>query len=529
MGRRIFSRRDESYICFENNTHDINVNSYQILETITETQKKDTKGRILTNTGTYTQFGDQRISMLNPIFHNYALYNIINPQLYLRLTDTGGTITGNANGTEIDLNISSAVGSYAVLRSKKVIKYRPGYNVVTRWNEVFATPVANMLQFGGMGNSGSDIYFCYSGITFGVRYSTGGFCDMRKLTVTTAENASVNTTIVLNGVSFTVPLTNSGGSASFTAFEIAKYSYAGWNTEAINDTVVFIAKSVGVKSNSFTYTSAGASVATFEHLKAGASLTTVFVDRADWNGDSDMIATLDPLKRNMYSINYSWYGSGNMIFEVFNPDNQKYETVHTIQFANIQTEPSVSQPNMYLQQGIASLGSTTPSGIRIAGGFAAVEGNYKMEVPIYGVNNSRSIAANTETVLLLLKGRQQVNNFINNSEPLIRYVSIITQGNKPVVIKIIKNPTTMSSGTTSNYIKWNYINEMESITLYDTNCLTRTGGIVLSTYYMSSSAVQHIDLTNKEIIVNQYDVIAITAQSTNISDIDVALTIIEDY
>ncbi len=516
-------------VCFENNTHNINVNSYQILETITETQKKDVKGRLLTNTGTYTQFGDQRISMLNPLFHNYALYNIINPQLYTCLTDTGGTITGNSNGTEIDLNISSSIGSYAVLRSKKVIKYRPGYNVVSRWNVVFTTPVTNMLQFGGMGNNGSDIYFCYSGTDFGVRYSTGGSVDKRKLTITTSETSSVNATVVLNGVSFTVPLTNAGGNTAFTAFEIAKYSYTGWNTEAVDNTVIFIAKNVGLKSNSFSYSSAGNSVATFIQLKVGSSLTTVFVNRADWNGDSDMITALDPLKRNMYSINYSWYGSGNMIFEVFNPDNQKYETVHTIQFANSQLEPSLTQPNMYLQQGIASLGSTTASGIRVAGGFAAVEGNYKIEVPIYGIHNSRSIAANTETVILLIKGRQQINNFINNSEPLIRNLSISTEGAKPVVIKIIKNPTSLSSNTTSDYVKWNYIKETESITIYDTNCLTRTGGIVLSTHYMSNSGGQYIDLTNREIVINQYDIIAITAQSVNISDIHVAVTIVEDY
>lgn len=517
-------------VCPNNNTHSINTETISVIDNVHSAAGIfDNDGKLTVNSGGATQFGEQRVSMYKPIFQIYALYNIINEQIYSIFSANGGTITGNVNGTEIDISISSTIGSYAVLRSTKVCKYRPGYNILVRWNTIYSTPIANCLQFCGIGNNGSDIFFCYNGLDFGVRYSTGGFSEVRALEITAHETSSVNATVTVNGVVYTVPITNSQGDAEFTAYQIAKHTYTGWSVYSISNTVIFTSDAVGSKSGSYTYSSAGVSAGTFSQQKAGAALTTTFVNREDWNGYSTMVVDLDPLKRNMYSIEYSWYGSGNMTFKVYNCESSTYETVHTIRFSNMYTEPSLTQPNMYLQQGLASLGSTTPKTIRVAGGFAAVEGEYYVNYPLYSVNNQKSIASNTETVIMSLRNRDNINGFTNNSEILVKQLLFITEGKKGVMIRIIKNPTTLSGNTTSDFTNWQYVNQDISISVVDKDSRTFTGGDVLATYYIEKDGEKLVDLTTKEIYIHKRDVFLVTAQSTSLCDINCAITIIEDY
>ena len=413
-----------------------------------------------------------------------------------------------------------------MVRSQKVCKYRPGLNLILKWNCVFTTPIANLLQFGGFGNNGSDIYFCYNGTDFGIRYSTGGYSEVRVLTVI-ANLTLTNAIIVLNGVSFTVPLTNSSGNVNFTAFQIAKISYPGGLVSSTGNTVRFVSEDVWIKNGTYSYTNLGSS-GTFTQTRAGVSLTSTFVNRINWNGASRMIQDFDPLKRNMYSISYTWYGSGNMTFKIFDPDKLIYDTVHTIKFANLTTEPSISQPNMYLQQGITSLGSTVAKTIKVSGGFAAVEGNYSRDFPIYSVDNSVIIAANTPTVIASIKNRNSVLGFTNNSEILLRQISLSVDGNKQVKIQIVKNINFLGN-TTTDYLNWAFINETESISLYDNTAKTFSGGTILSTYYLGKIDTEFIDLTGKEITIFKTDTLSIIATSTAISEVSLGITIVEDY
>ena len=469
-------------------------------------------------------YGATRIADYTPIVQQYTLYGIINDQLYTMYCSSNGTITSNNNGTDTDLNISNDLYSYAVLRSKKVIKYRPGYSNTARFNLIFDTPIANCLQFGGLGNHSSDLYFCYNGTDFGVRLSTGGDSEVRHLEITAAETSNSNATIFLDGVEFTVPLTDADGDINFTCHEIANYSYTGWNVEQINNYIFFQKRNVGSAPGSYSYSSDGVSSGTFTQERIGSSLTTTFISKNNWNGTSDMIELLDPLKRNMYYIEYA----GNVIFKVYNPDTSRYENVHTMKFANLQTEPSMNYPNMYLQSGIASLGSTTIKKLTTAGGFGASDGKINIKSPIFGVSSYKSIAKNSETVLITVKNRNTINGYSNQSELIISRLSFSTEGNKPARIRIIKNPTTISNNTNNDYTNWEYINESNSVGIIDKTSNSYTGGELLDTFYLPKEGNLYINLIGREIELHQQDVLIITAESRAISEIDMTITILED-
>ncbi len=515
-------------ICPNNKNHSIDESLTTILKTESDISSYNVGDRLRTIVGEETLFGDIKTATYDPIFQNYTLYGLINDQVYRYSSSGGATVQITDAGNEINLSLGVSSGAIANFGAKQVIKYRPGYSNVTRFNSVFSSGITGCEQSIGLVNKEAELFFKMNGPEFGIEWGTDGLAHCVRLTINTAETQAGNATVRLNGTNYTVPLTNVNNTA-FTAYEIAKFSYSGWITENIGNIVIFQATTVGLRtSGTYTYTGVNASTGTFTTLKSGADMTTTFIPRKFWNGDSELVTTLDPLKRNMYSIEYSWYGSGNINFKVYNGTISRMENLHTLKFANLQTVPSLSQPNLFLEANIRSTTSTTPKTIKVAGNFAATEGVVKIIQPVYGISNTKSISANTETNILCIKNRDTVNGFSNNSETLITRLSLSVDGNKSVTFKVIKIPTTISAGTSTNYLNWQYVNESNSITLYDTNSNTYTGGIVLDSFTLSKTGNLFLDLAGREYVLYQNERIVFSAFSTNISEVSLTLSIIED-
>ncbi len=480
--------------------------------------------------GEETLFGELKVSNYNPIMQNYSLYGMINEQIYTTGVAVSGLVEPNENGMETNITISNDLNSTAYIQSARVLKYRPGYSNLTRFNVVFDTGTTGCLQYAGLGNVGSDIYFCYDGMDFGVRYSTNGYCDVHVLTITVAESLIGTAILTLNGVNFNVSLINALLDTSYTAYQIAKTTFSGWIVENIGNKVYFQATTPGPKNGSFSLSAPflGTVVGSFTQERVGQNLISTFIPMNEWNGSSELIQTLNPQMRNMYAIEYSWYGSGNILYKIYNPRTSRYETVHTLMFANLQTTPSLSAPNLFLRMGIQSLTSTTPKSLTIAGGFAATVGITKITIPVFGVVTTKSIAANTETNLVCLKNRNTVNGYENQSEVHVLRISFACDGNKPVTITMIKNPTMISNASLSDYLSWTYVNQNNSISLYDIKSKTYTGGQFLGTFQLEKSGSLYIDLSDREITMFQKDTILFTAKSRAVSEIDISINLLED-
>ena len=473
-------------------------------------------------------FGELITAQLVPVIQDYTPYGIINEQLFISFTATGGQVAASPNGNEVDISITNSIGSFGVLRSKRVLKYRPGYSLVARMNARFdSNAVANSLQFAGVGNSDCDLYFCMNGTDFGVRRSTGGGLEVRELTINSSATGSETATITLNGTAFTVDLTNAGGDIDFSSYEISQGAYTGWTVEHINGSVIFIGGSVGSRPGSYSFSSATAT-ATFAQTHIGTALTTEFVAQADWNGSSDMTTNANPFLRNMYQVEYSWYGSGSISFQMLNPDTGRYEEVHMMKFANISNELSLSEPNMYIQRGVASLGSTTALTMHTAGSFGAIYGQFSRLEPRQSIAVSKSLSSNTEKVMCALKNRLSINGFPNQSEILLSSISVAADGNRVVVIRIIKNPDSLGAGTTSDYADFQYIDKPNSISIVDTTAITYTGGTTLFTYVVGKNLSNTLELEDKEIYLSKEDVLLITAESSATNTVDLSVSFLED-
>jgi len=101
--------------------------------------------------------------------------------------------------------------------------------------------------------------------------------EVKTLTVGTKSTGATNATIVLNGVSFTVPLTDdTAGTASTTATTIRAFNFTGWTTSGSGANVIFTRNSSGPVNGAFTFSHATAA-ATYATTTSAAKVTDATV------------------------------------------------------------------------------------------------------------------------------------------------------------------------------------------------------------------------------------------------------------
>lgn len=334
-------------------------------------------------------FGSIHAERLSPIFQTDPIYGI-NATECLTTVGSNGTATV-ANGM-FKVSTGTNSGASATLQSRKRLRYRPGQGIVGRFTGLWSAPVASAYQLIGLGSSESGVYFGYQGTTFGILHVTGGVREIQTLTVTTGSTSTNNYQVTLNGVSTNVTATNNG-STTKTAYEISQGTYAGWDAMQLGATVVFISKSAGNKTDTFSLAQSGAgtpAAGSFVETLAGVASTDTFVAQSEWNGDKldgtgASGITLDPTKGNVFQIGIQYLGYGAIIFEVEtvsdDSNNPVFTTVHTLKFPNARTTPSFSQPSFPFTMTAYSTGSTTDVSVS-CGSFAGfIEGDKKLTGP----------------------------------------------------------------------------------------------------------------------------------------------------
>jgi len=97
--------------------------------------------------------------------------------------------------------------------------------------------------------------------------------EVRTLTVTTKSTGATNATVVLNGVSFTVPLNDdTAGTTTTTATTLRAFSYTGWTVTGATNAVIFTRNTSGPVNGAFTFSHATA-VGTFATTTSAAKVT----------------------------------------------------------------------------------------------------------------------------------------------------------------------------------------------------------------------------------------------------------------
>jgi len=510
----------------ENGTID---NSIQSLKTSNTSENNAINAllELIRQKGSYSIFNEQIGVQYTPIIQNTPSSRIIRNTLFtIYKLGTGNVKLDLLNGDFVFTTATS--GDFVVLRSKRCLKYRPGFSNNVNGGVKFSTPQTGLYQFFGVSNLCSFIYLGYYNSLFGFSYGTQGLLQSLTLTITTASNNAGTANLTLNGTLYAIPITNAGGNTSFTAFEIQRFfdGNLDWLVSNENNIVYILARKAETRAGANTFTDTNATVGVLSVVVTGQAFTTTFIPYSSRNGET-YPTTLDPLKYNMYRIEYAWYGASAFKFQVLSPSEERYITLHTFRFTNTQNSVSLNYPNMYLSKGVQSISYVGAVEMRAGGSYGATSGSIRRIEPQIGIGIEKAVPANVETVMVAMKHRTCQFNHPVQSEILFGYLTLSATGTRNVLFKIIRYPATLGLNTTANFQSWRPATS-ESILLIDDVVDTYTGGEVALSISIPAAGNQVMNLIDNGIYLAQNDIFIITAFSTNATTALVSLQLLED-
>lgn len=475
-----------------------------------------------------TAFNELLVAEPLPRVQIDAAYGLLTTDIETRTSLSGAATAANAL---FDVQTGTTSGAYAVLRSRRVVRYRPGQGCAIAITARFTTGVAQSLQLAGAFTATDGLFVGYNGTTFGYMRRIPGAIAIWRLTVTVGATGAETITVRLNGTNFTVAAAGAL-STTATAQRIAARvgGYTGWTSSVSptsnGATVTFLQEVAAATVGTFTLTSTGGATGTFAEIQAGApnDNDTGFVARASWNVDtldgsnsasnpSGML--LDPTKLNVYQIVYPYLGAGAIVLRVMTPD-RRWTTVHIDEYPNAYNVPSMRNPSLRVGWVVASLGSTTNLTVQGASAAGFVQGRYASLRDPVGVSGVFTGVSGTENAWILLRNRAEFGGTVNQRQllPLISNLTVETTA-RIVRARYVLNPTLSAT------VNWQYVNQSTSSVEYATPTgITITGGTQVGAFAAATN--QTLPLDTLDLRLEPGDVLAValqTASSTATADV----------
>ncbi len=259
------------------------------------------------------------------------------------------------------------------------------------------------------------------------------------------------------------------------------------------------------------------------HRWQNSATTTVaqasWDDPLDGTGVSGM--TIDQTKLNVFFIQYQYLGAGAIRLFVEDDDTGMPGLVHTIDYTNKNTEPSVHNPNFHHTMYVQNAATTSDITVRSSSYMYAVEGKTEF-IELHRPVNSSSVREKTsvtgQTAIFTIRNRETYaskTNFIDvimlKGSGSIEASSANNLGN----IRIIKNGTLGGSPSYAD------INTNNSVIEIDVAGTTVSGGTIISASLMAGKNDKfNENLIDDKIILNPGDTLSVVGSSTNSAVMD---------
>ena len=469
-----------------------------------------------------TAFGALAVAEPTPVFQYEFSYNI-NSKLWNNHSNNG---TASIENNMMKLSTGAAANQSAVIESKVPIKYHPGQGSLIRFTGIFTTGVANSEQIIGVGETSDGFFFGYNGADFGILRRVGGNHHVITLTITTKSTTAENITITLDGDSTgaNVSVTDAtAGDVTTTANDIVSgYDWStlgsGWEAYAHGDEVRFVSFDSAAHSGSHSI-SATTAAGTFANTLTGVTPTDNWTAQTSWNKDkcdgTQHLPSMDWTKGNVFEIQYQWLGFGRINFLVEDPSDGEYNVVHTIDYANANTTPTIYNPTLPLYASVKNTSNTSDIILRSASMGCFTEGKTNGGHLHFGISATKT-GITTEAPILTIFNKTIYNGKQNRARIKIQFLDIAAEGTKTSNIKFYLNPVLTGASYTE-------IDANDSIVEYDTSATAATGGIEQFASGLGKSDSRGFNLSTSSFALNPGDHLTLTATSASAVEIDVGI------
>ena len=460
-------------------------------------------------------FGESLTAELTPIFQGEFSYNV-NTRLWNTLANNG---TASIDTNRLKISTGAVANQSCAVLSRTPIKYHPGQGGLVRFTSIYTTGVANSTQLHGLGDPGDGYFFGYNGVDFGILRRVGGVTEIRELEITTKSTTAENITITLDGdVDATVAvIDDTATDATATANKIAEHDFSnlgsGWEVHAEGNTVIFTSYVAKVQTGTYSLSGATTAAGTFTQILTGVAPTDNWTTQANWNkdvmdgtGDSGM--TLDKTKGNVYQIKYQWLGFGRVSFYVEHGSDGEFELVHTIDYANANTTPSVFNPSLPLCIMVSNSSNTSDIVMYTSsmGGF--IEGKTNGNQIHHGADGSNASVDTTEIPILTIHNKDVYQGKLNRNQIKLIFAEISSEHTKPMIFKFKFNAVLIGAS-------FQDVDTGDSMVSFDTSATAVSGGDSQLTARLAKSDSRNLPLTDTSFFMNPGDSLTITAQTTS--------------
>jgi hypothetical protein len=235
--------------------------------------------------------------------------------------------------------------------------------------------------------------------------------------------------------------------------------------------------------------------------------------------------TLNITNGNVYEIQYQWLGFGMIRFFVESSTTGALQVVHTIQYANTTTNPSIFNPQLPLHAKVVNSGNTTNLTLQTASMSVVAEGP---KVTTVGnresVTNAKTGVGTSLTNLVALQNRTTFNSLTNRTMVRVDSVSIRDALKLDALVQLVRNPTLDGVPSFTN------VDTTNSIAAFDVAGTTVTGGVTIMSFSVAAGTSMAVDLSPYNILIAPGDTLACAALAeSSTTDLRCSLNFIEEF
>jgi len=402
------------------------------------------------NASSTTAFGEPLAIPLTPVIQLDAIYGITSND-YETFTATTGNV--ESSGSIFLTHTGTGAYGYGVIRSKRLLRYRPGQGALARFTAGFSTPASNTIQRAGLFSQEQGLFVGNEGTIFGVTRQNGGKAHIYKLDITTGAGGAETATVQLNGTNYSINLVSGGGPYVASQIVASSSAFLGQYTmEAISSSVYFAGTSLANKTGSVSFSSATAA-GTVTTIRSGSDNVVSFtsqsefsIDTLDGNGPSGMI--LDPSKLNVYQINFRWLGAGEIRYAIENEESGDMIFFHHEHYTNQYTVPHLDNPSFKIGYISADVGGTGGTDVHTYGSslLGAIEGNIEITgYPTAVSSTQASLSSGDINHLITVRNNLIFKDKINLKVTKLKQMSVAYNGNNPAEVILYLNATGFST------------------------------------------------------------------------------------
>jgi len=265
----------------------------------------------------------------------------------------------------------------------------------------------------------------------------------------------------------------------------------------------------------------------FGILHRAGSVDT-WIPQEQWNGnrmlgDERYIQTLDPQKGNVFQIKYQWLGFGAIQFAIENQVTGILEVVHTIRYANANTDVSLNNPSFPFLA--VSSNTTNDSAVimKIASIGLYIEGIDGVAGETRNAILNTKTGVSTETNILTISNKSTYQGVTNSVIIQPDFLTISVDGTKNAIIRVYSNA---DLGGVPSYSD---VRTNNSVIEYDTAGTTVSNGVLLAAFALDKAGSLSQAFKEFNFYLNPGQTMTFSAESSANTDATVCISWAERF